>query len=155
MHQRQLFQELALVTRFQHTMKRLNQNSLFSHYLQGQSPLLLCLCLHVWIMQIFVQHANDLSIGNQYNNGVCNTESNTIDSLHWTMTCRAVALSTTVRFPLISLKIWCNFSDFSNFLEKLKLNAYQVIKHGVKWRCCVIFTKYGDKKSAGSSYFGA
>ena len=31
-------------------------------------------------------------------------------------------------------------------MEKLKIIAYQGIKNAVKWRRCVIFTKYGDKK---------
>ena len=40
-------------------------------------------------------------------------------------------------------------------MEKLKIIAYQVIKIVVKWRCYVIFKIYGDKKSVGSSFFGA
>ena len=71
-----------------------------------------------------------------------------------TLTCMFYGLFNYCTLPSVFTEEMMYFLRFFTFLEKLKIIAYQVIKYGVKWRC-VIFTKYGDKKSVGSSFFGA
>ena len=154
-HQGQLFQELALVTRLTHHEKVHSKEVIFPLFFFKDKAHCFCACVRLTcIMQIFLQDTNDNPLVTNITMVYASLKSNA-RQWDWTLTCMFYGLFNYCTLPSVFTEEMMYFLRFFTFLEKLKIIAYQVIKYGVKWRCCVIFTKYGDKKSVGSSFFGA
>ena len=125
-HQRQLCHDSALVT-----------GSFKTSYL----PLLsfrdkahcLCACVRrTCILQIFLQNTNDNPL--------------VLDMWDWTLTCMWLWLIQLCSLHSVFTDKIMYFFMTSHIFGKIKDYCLG---------CCIILTKYGDKKSVGSSFFGA